>query len=514
MPTGKKTKRKAEFGDFQTPLALARAVCRVLSRHGVKPSCVLEPTCGTGSFLLAAIETFTTVSRAVGVEINPSYVSTARSLIREHAHADKVEIVQADFFTTDWPALLGALEGSILVVGNPPWVTNAELGVLGSSNLPKKTNFQKHNGLDAMTGKSNFDISEWMLIHLLEWLNGRSAMLAVLCKTAVARKVLLYAWKNGISLKASELRGIDATESFGASVDACLLVCTLAPSSRNLESAVFAHLEDIDSRGVVGFRDGRLVADVEAYEQWKHLQGGGGPYRWRSGIKHDCIRVMEFIREGGHYRNGLGELVELEDDYLYPMLKSSELANGLTKVPRRWMLVTQRAVGEETTGIKTRAPRTWDYLLSHADRLDSRISSVYRKRPRFSVFGVGDYSFAPWKVAISGFYKKLRFSEVGSFKGKPIVLDDTSNFIACRTKKEAHYIASLLNCQISQEFYSAFAFWDNKRPITIDMLRRLDLVALASELGSESIIRQFMARHRETKHAHGSDKSRQKVLFP
>ena len=34
------------------------------------------------------------------------------------------------------------------------------------------------------------------------------------------------------------------------------------------------------------------------------------------------------------------------------------------------------------------------------------------------------YTFEPWRVAISGFYKKLNFRVVGSFEGKPIVLDD------------------------------------------------------------------------------------------
>jgi len=37
-----------------------------------------------------------------------------------------------------------------------------------SENLPKKSNFQGLRGLDARTGKSNFDIAEWMLIRLIE----------------------------------------------------------------------------------------------------------------------------------------------------------------------------------------------------------------------------------------------------------------------------------------------------------------------------------------------------------
>ena len=77
----------------------------------------------------------------------------------------------------------------ILVIGNPPWVTNSDLGQLGSNNLPTKTNFQGLRGFDARTGKSNFDISEWILVRLIEALPPDGAI-AMLCKTMTARKVL------------------------------------------------------------------------------------------------------------------------------------------------------------------------------------------------------------------------------------------------------------------------------------------------------------------------------------
>ena len=59
----------------------------------------------------------------------------------------------------DWDAVLAGDPGPWLVLGNPPWVTNAELGLLKNSNLPIKSNFQGHKGLEALTGKANFDIS-------------------------------------------------------------------------------------------------------------------------------------------------------------------------------------------------------------------------------------------------------------------------------------------------------------------------------------------------------------------
>lgn len=483
-PGTRRSKKKIEFGDFQTPMALARSVCRVLAGRRLSPASVVEPTCGVGSLLVAALERFASIRLALGVDINPSYVGSAQAAIAEKQFADKTRVLCGDFFQLDWPELLRELPDPLLVIGNPPWVTNARLSVLHSGNLPQKTNFQRRRGLEAITGKANFDISEWMLIRLLDWLNGRPSVLAMLCKAAVARKVLSHAWQERIAIKSSDMYLIDAQESFGASVEACLLVCELSPCCRDHDVHVFSGLQDPGEATALGYRDGRLIADVRTYDRRRHLRGSRS-LRWRSGIKHDCRKVMELTREGGKYRNGLGELVDLEEAYLYPMLKSSDVAKGSLEIPKRWMLVTQQSIGQETRSIETTAPKTWGYLESHAEMLDRRRSSIYSKHARFSVFGVGDYSFAPWKVAISGFYKRLAFAVVGSFAGKPIVLDDTCYFVPCPTREDAEYVAFLMNSPASREFLSSFIFWEVKRPLTVEVLAQLDLVALAAEVGAD-----------------------------
>jgi len=223
------------------------------------------------------------------------------------------------------------------------------------------------------------------------------------------------------------------------------------------------------------------VADVSVYDRYAHLDGEAGR-SWRSGIKHDQARVMELVERGGKWENGFGEVVSLEPDYLYPLLKSSDLHNYDRSRPARRMLVTQRAPGEDTTEIGHRAPLTWQYLNRHAGLLDARSSSVYRNRPRFSMFGVGPYSFSPWKVAVSGLYKSLRFRGLGPGCGKPVVFDDTCYFLPCRDATEAGGVAEMLNSEIADAFFHSLVFWDAKRPVTASILRRMDLRALAAEL--------------------------------
>jgi len=495
MAVRNKSKRKVEFGDFQTPIELARNVCSVLLQHGIEPVSILEPTCGKGSFIVAALELFPSVRNVVGIDINSEHIRVACSSLGKSAPAaGSTQIVSKDFFAVDWHDVLGSLSDPLLVIGNPPWVTNAELGRIGSCNLPDKSNFQNHRGIDAITGKSNFDISEWMLNKAIEWIGGREATLAMLCKTAVARKVLQHAWKSGQHLKKSEIYHIEASRHFDAAVDACLLVVTASVSDGNFDCQVYGGLKAASPNVTIGYRQGRLVADVTCFEHCRHLEGKER-YRWRSGIKHDCAKVMEFRKELDGYRNGREELVDLEDDYLYPMLKSSGIANGCDQQATRWMLVPQRIVGENTRQIRQSAPKTWQYLQTPAQLLDSRASSVYRNRPRFSIFGVGDYSFAYWKVAISGFYKKLDFKVVGPYGGKPVVLDDTCYFVACKTREEAFFIAELLNSDMAKDFFSAFVFWDEKRPITVRLLKRLDLLALARELDVEETLQRFLDQY-------------------
>lgn len=494
----KKDHFQTEFGDYQTPISLCRQICDLLGRMGIAPDGIIEPTCGLGNFLVSALGQFPSCQVATGIDVNPHYVESARLALEIHGYQNKASVLQGDFFKLDWTALLRSLPGSILVVGNPPWVTNSTLSGMNSSNLPAKSNFQKRSGFDAITGMSNFDVSEWMLIRLLEASFTRHVTIAMLCKVAVARKTLLHFWKNGTHLQHARIFSIDAKSHFNASVEACLFVCQSEPTPRQTSDDTCDIYDGLDlSRysTTFGLVSGRLVADVERYKKWRHLEGASR-LQWRSGIKHDCARVMELspcLDQDQVYSNGIGAQISLEDDFLYPLLKSSDIANGCITTPSKWVLVTQRSTGENTYPISAVAPRTWAYLNANAPLLDQRRSSIYRGRPRFSVFGIGPYSFALWKVAISSLYKRLHFAAIGPVANKPVMLDDTCYFVACRTQSEANNLADILNSDDAIEFLSCLIFWDNKRPITVHSLERLDLSTLSRELGRGTLFTQSFA---------------------
>lgn len=471
---------KIEFGDFQTPLVLAKEVCAQLAQQGVEADAVLEPTCGVGAFLSAAGEAFPN-ARLLGWDINSNYVEQTKSALKQSGAGKRASVGVQDFFAHDWEKELADTRGTILILGNLPWVTNATVSGMNGSNLPAKENFLGFRGIEARTGKSNFDISEWMLIRLVRALRGREATIAMLCKTGTARKLLRFAWQNDGRIANAALYRIDAKKHFGASVDACLLLATTGAAGP-AEAKVFASLSAKRAETTLGLAGQDLVSDIRTYRRLKHLEGLC-PYQWRSGVKHDCASVMELRRSNGHgLENKLGEHVHIEQDYLYPLLKCSDLANGRIE-PERFVVVTQRKVGEDTGGIAKTAPRTWDYLNSHRKLFEARKSSIYSNRVPFALFGIGGYAFAPWKVAVSGLHRTPRFALIGPVDDKPVLFDDTCYFVPFADETEARVVAEILNSQECQEFLEALSFTDSKRPITVELLGRLNIRALAEDCG-------------------------------
>jgi hypothetical protein len=478
-----KSVEKWQFGDFQTPDELAREVVKTLKlNHKISPKVIIEPSCGKGSFVRASLNEFIH-SRVVGLDINEEYVEEANLSISEYLNLENATIYKSDFFNTDWKALISDLSGDILIVGNPPWVTSSELSLLNSQNLPLKSNFQNRRGIEAITGSGNFDISEWMLLQYVEWLSKREGTIAVLCKFSVARKVMRQVKKISGNRFSACIYSIDAKAYFGASVEACLCVFSTKLDS-NMDCKVYADLKSEKPLYLIGERDGSIVRDTVKYEKWRHLTGQDLKYLWRSGIKHDCSKVMELERiQDTLFQNGFGEKYILEEKYLYPLLKSSDIGNSRTIDYRKLVLITQKSVGEDTSIIQEQAPKTWQYLLEHEEYLKNRKSSIYKNKPLFSIFGVGSYSFKDWKIAISGLYKRLNFCLVKPLDGKSVIFDDTVNFLSFKTEEEAKFIFSLVASDPSLEVLDSMIFWDEKRPITIDILKRLSLKAVAKELG-------------------------------
>jgi hypothetical protein len=267
------------------------------------------------------------------------------------------------------------------------------------------------------------------------------------------------------------MRRIDCKVHFDVSADACLFFCSYHGSS-SFSCEVFDDLQAQDPSMVVGFDKGVLISDWTSYWKYQHLKDQDLAKKWRSGIKHDLTRVMLLEKEGDHYVNGLGELVDVEDEFVYPMMKASDLAR---ERDHRYMIVTQKSMGASTAHIESEAPKLWSYLMKHSESFENRRSKIYNGKPPFSIFGVGSYTFSDWKIGIPGLYKDLHFRLLAPIEGKPVVLDDTCYSLECASEEEARETLSYLNSQEVQSFLRSQVFMDTKRPITAKMLNTLKI---------------------------------------
>ncbi len=483
---------RGEYGDFQTNMPLTKAVTQVLLKKNIVPDVVIEPTCGKGNFILAALQSFPSVKRVIGIEIYEPYVWQCKFNILDyflsHPDANKpsIQIHRFNVFGFDFLELKKQIQDSnILIIGNPPWVTNSMLGALESDNLPQKSNFKKKRGLDAITGKGNFDIAEYIVVSLIRLFEKCNGWLSLLVKNSVIKNIVYEQHNNHFWISDIEEMNIDSKKEFDVSVEASLLFCQFGKHSSQQ-----CQVTDFYSGSIInkfGWKESFFYSDINADGLFGNIDGKC-QLEWRQGIKHDCSKVMELEQNGSGYRNKLNENVDLEEDLVYGLLKSSDLKTIVAVRPKKFTIVTQQRIGQNTDYIAN-YPCTYAYLRNHLDLFRNRKSTIYKGNPDFSIFGIGEYSFKPFKVAVSGLYKTFHFTLVLPDK-KPVMLDDTCYFLGFDDLISAVAIHTLLNSDVVESFLQSITFSDAKRMITKDALMRIDLRRVLDIVNSETIVKQ------------------------
>ncbi len=122
---------RADRGAWYTPRAVAELITARAFGPAV-PAFVVDPTCGGGAFILAALDAFVArgiaparaIERVAGLDIDPVAVSTAREVVQIWAATHGLSVVDplveiGDAFGVwpgDWPV-------AELVLGNPPFAS-------------------------------------------------------------------------------------------------------------------------------------------------------------------------------------------------------------------------------------------------------------------------------------------------------------------------------------------------------------------------------------------------------
>ncbi len=484
-----------DLGDFQTPIQITNKICENLFNTGFAPDIVIEPTCGEGNFVISAIKIFPTLKYIYCVDVQSKYEWLFKLNILKLSSSQnipaKIEFYRDNIFkhriSTKFKKFLNSEGQNLLILGNPPWVTCSKLTVLNSNNLPLKANIRNYKGIDAITGKGNFDIAENIILRVIQQFHDKKGKIAMLCKTSVIKNIVRDIHKLKLKISNIQAMVIDAKREFNINAEAALLVADL-----NLPGARFCSVSSLYEPNIqlrkYGWLDNKFVSDIESYKDNAYIDGDS-PFEWRQGVKHDAEKIMVLRIINCGLLNGLQEHVEVEEEILYPFVKGSELIKKqVIKETINKIIITQTSPQEDTTHIKLEYPRLWDYLVSHSQYLDKRKSIIYKKRPRFSIFGIGEYSFMPYKVAISGLYKEPKFSLVFPVNNKPVMFDDTCYYLSFKSLSNAFFTWALLNRNEVKKFLSSIAFLDSKRPYTKEILMRIDLSKLADSTSFDDIL--------------------------
>lgn len=434
-----------DLGDFQTPEALAQLVLdKVRGRDFQR---VFEPTCGTGNLVEQARKVYPR-AEIIGVELQASHAVTA-SL--RFAQDPFIRIVQSNIFDIerlDWDR-----SGSILVLGNPPWINNTELSRLNSANLPRKSNSIYRSGFEALTGESNFDLAEAIILHSLSLVKSEPAYFVMLCKTSTALRLLHPAIINTYKISDPSIFSLNAQQWFSASCDACLFTFEAGTS---------------------------ISSELKLYSSWDSqpaihsLCKLAVPRLFRQGIKHDASRVFVLRTHNSGLVNYRGDIVELEADNIYPLYNATDLHKG--RYSGRCVVVTQRRLTDDTSKLEDSYPKLWWYLQMNSEQLDSRKSKVYRSR--FGMFGVGDYAFLPYKIAVSGFHREPHFNLLRPMDGRPVMVDDTCYYISTGSLEVAERYLEAFYKFIKDGRHLGLLLRGSKRPWTAKLLDLLAKEAL------------------------------------
>ena len=528
------------LGEFYTPGWLAKYLFSLLEPD--IPSLlalgdnggVLDPTCGSGAFLLQALGALRKGAAAagmregellgvlprlvVGVDRNPLAVLTAR-VNYLFAIADLLPLLPESFVAPVYLAdtLLAPppqLEGSSFnyIIGNPPWINWETLPVSyrrETHSLWEKYGLYQHKGYDALLGKSKDDLAvlmTYVVLHRYLAPGGRLAFVitqSIFKTTGAGQGFRSFVLPGGVPVKVVQVEDLSALKPFpGAKNRTALMV--LDKGKPTTYPVPYIHWQPRPGAGSPrpdgSLRDvkrstqrlallGQPVDPTKATSPWltacpKALEAlekiiGPSPYRAREGVNtggangvfylhllkedaEDSKRVVAKNLTTGIKRPVPQVKVCLEGELIYPLLRGRDIKPWLGE-PQAYILLTHRA-GEKLRAIpagelKSKYPHVAQYLDGFASILGQRRTRVVRNLmaagPFYSIFALGDYTFAPYKVVWQRIGRKLTAAVVSRKKTpfpvqKMVIPNDSTVFVPFEEAGEAHYFCALLNSTPAQ----------------------------------------------------------------
>ena len=130
------------------------------------------------------------------------------------------------------------------------------------------------------------------------------------------------------------VKEIDAKKYFNVNVDACLFFAQGVIDNKICK--IFSSLHSEKPYKEMGLSNDKLISNINSYKALMDIDSKC-EFKWRSGVKHDCSKVMEFVKKGDMFVNGFNKTYSLPSDFIYPMYKSSNVSKSTLPLPIKYM---------------------------------------------------------------------------------------------------------------------------------------------------------------------------------
>ncbi|MGJ3239499.1 MAG: HsdM family class I SAM-dependent methyltransferase [Anaerolineae bacterium] len=482
------------LGEYYTPDWLAHFVLDRVGYQGERR--LLDPTCGSGTFLVLAYRRMVQagipdpLTHLAGIDIQPLACLSAKAnliLNLETWQPDTILPIYCHDVLTE-PPTLGTFD---LIVGNPPWINWETLPAAyrrRTRKLWQQYGLFPHSGFDAILGKGKKDLSLVLIYAVVDhYLSATGSLAFIMTQSVLKAGGASQGFRQfDFGEKTLQPRHVDDFSQLrvfsGAETKPIVLTLTYdAPEQASYyawhsdqrtipddappeiierlqySDFVAQPVDELGSAWLTGkpavLRSvQKLIGQSDYTAHAGVYTGGANAVYWLEVLEQagDLWRVRNITR--GAKRAVPQVEAWLEADLIYPLLRGRDVTRWHAQ-PSAHILMVQDPVhrrGYKRDWLATHYPRIDAYLAQFEDTLRERATFKRYFRddvPFYTMFDIGEYTFAPYKVVWHGFGKRRMLAVVVSnVDEKPIMSNQAMHpFIGCQTADEAHYLASCLN---------------------------------------------------------------------
>lgn len=470
---------RRQLGEYYTPDWLADHVLEQVGYTGRPDQRLLDPACGSGTFLMMALRRLRHSSfiihhsslPIVGFDLNPLAVMTARAnyLITLADLLPGDESVEVPIYLYD--SILGRGEAGAgvhepfdFVVGNPPWIAWDNLpdeDRQATKPLWERYGLFSLSGNDARHGGGKKDLSMLMLYATADrYLKPAGRLGMVITQTLFQTKGAGDGFRrfrlgqDGPPLRVLRVDDLVAMRPFGdaANWTSTIVLEKGTPteypvpyfkwrtnaeggmlndecSARPIDPAkptspwFVSKLEHSRSPTDCGASLAPPVLPADYVARLGANSGGANGVYWVEvlGEIDGGVRIRNLAARGKHTIESVEHVIE--PDLLYPLLRWGDVRR-YAAVPKAHLLLVQDPTtrsGIDESVMQAKYPRTLAYLERFRDLLTSR--AAYRRYqqggPFYAMYNVGPYTVAPIKVVWRRMDRQINAAVVDRSAGVP-----------------------------------------------------------------------------------------------